>query len=95
MIGATQTPAPDSGSTPGAHRPSLPTSGTPTAQLCIPNISTAERRKRLMSGVVGLVIGLAILAVLMAFGVDRWWRLPLLLFFWVAAGGYYQWRDHT
>ncbi len=93
MIGATQTPAPDSGSAPGAHQ--MPVRGTPTVQVCIPNISTVERRKRLMSGVVGLAIGLAILAALMAFGVDRWWRLPLVLVFWGAAAGYFQWRDRT
>ena len=93
MIGASQTPLPDSGTPPGAHQ--WPTQGTPTAQVCIPNISTLERRKRLMSGVVGLAIGLAILAALMAFGVDRWWRLPLLLVFYAAAVGYFQWRDRT
>ncbi len=91
MVNATQTPAPDSA--PGAHQ--MPARGMPTAQVCIPNISTAQRRKRLMSGVVGLVIGLAVLAALMAFGVDRWWRLPLLIVFWGAATGYFQWRDRT
>jgi len=93
MIDATQTPVPDSGSAPGPHQ--MPAHGTPSAQVCIPNISTYERRRRLISGVVGLVIGLVILAALMAFGVDRWWRLPLLLVFWVAAAGYFQWRDRT
>ncbi len=73
----------------------MPARGMPTAQVCIPNISTAQRRKRLMSGVVGLAIGLVVLVVLMAFGVDRWWRLPLLIVFWGAATGYFQWRDRT
>jgi hypothetical protein len=93
MMNATQTPQPDLGSTPGAHQ--MPAHGLPTTQVCIPNISTAERRKRLMAGVVELVIGLAILSALMAFGVDRWWRLPLLLVFWGASSLFFQWRDHT
>jgi hypothetical protein len=73
----------------------MPAQGTPTAQVCIPNISTYQRRRRLMAGVVELVIGLAILAALMAFGIDRWWRLPLVLVFLGAASGFFQWRDHT
>ncbi len=63
--------------------------------VCIPNISTAERRKRLRFGLVSLAISLGILAVLMVAGVDRWWRLPLLLLFWGGTTGYFQWRDKT
>lgn len=62
---------------------------------CISNISPPERRKRLLSGVVGFVVALAILAVLLAAGADRLWRLPLFLLFWAAAIGYFQWRDQT
>ncbi len=93
MIGAAQNPQSNSGSAPGSHQ--MPAQGMPTAQVCIPNISTLERRRRLIAGVVSLAIGLAILAPLMAFGVDRWWRLPLLLVFYAAAVGYFQWRDRT
>jgi hypothetical protein len=63
--------------------------------VCTPNINTAERRKRLAFGVVTLLVSLVILAVLIAFGVSRWWRLALLPFFAGAASGYFQWRDHT
>jgi hypothetical protein len=63
--------------------------------VCTPNINTAERRKRLAFGVVALLVSLVILAVLLAFGVSRWWRLALLPFFAGAASGYFQWRDHT
>jgi prepilin-type N-terminal cleavage/methylation domain-containing protein len=63
--------------------------------VCIPNISTAERRKRLAFGLVELLVSLIILAVLLAFGVSRWWRLALLPFFSGAASGFFQWRDHT
>ncbi len=66
-----------------------------TNAVCIPNINTAERRKRLVSGGVGLIISLAILGALMAFGASRWWRLLLFPMFAGSASGYFQWRDHT
>jgi hypothetical protein len=49
-----------------------------TGEVCIPNISTAERRKRLASGVVMFIISLVILAALMALGASRWWRLLVM-----------------
>jgi fatty acid desaturase len=75
----------------------LPTVTVSEAQgeVCIANISPRERRRRLVSGIVPLVIALVVLAVLMAFGVSRWWRLLLLPLFWVGATGFFQWRDKT
>jgi hypothetical protein len=64
-------------------------------EICIANISPRERRKRLAAGGIQFVISLAVLAVLTATGVGRWWRLPLLLLFWAAAMGFFQWRDKT
>ncbi len=64
-------------------------------EVCIANISPRERRKRLIGGIVQFIITLAILATLIALGVDRWWRLPLFLLFWGAATGFFQWRDKT
>ena len=78
-----------------SYGPQLNPNTGPTGAVCIPNISTAERRKRLAFGVVTLVVTLVILAVLMATGVSRWWRLPLFLLFMGAATGYFQWRDKT
>ena len=72
-----------------------PTGGSKTEEVCISNISTRERRKRLAAGVMMLVISLAILAVLMATGANRWWRLALLPLFAGAASGFFQWRDKT
>ena len=66
-----------------------------TGEVCIANISPRERRKRLAAGAVQFVISLAILAALLATSADRWWRLPLLLLFWGAATGFFQWRDKT
>lgn len=63
--------------------------------LCIPNISPAERRKRLVAGIIPFVISLVILAALLASGAGRWWRLALLPFFWAAATGFFQWKDKT
>ncbi len=64
-------------------------------EICISNLSPAERRKRLLGGVTGFVIALVVLAVLIASGADRLWRLPLFLLFFGAANGYFQWRDKT
>ncbi len=64
-------------------------------EVCISNISPAERRKRLLGGVTGFVIALVVLAVLIASGADRLWRLPFFLLFFGAANGYFQWRDKT
>ena len=64
-------------------------------QVCIANISPKERRKRLESGIVTAVISLVVLAVLVATGVNPWWRLTLFPLFAGAASGYFQWRDKT
>ncbi len=68
---------------------------TAATEVCIPNISPAERRKRLMGGVVSFVITLVILGVLIAIGASRWWRIALLPFFMSATTGFFQWRDKT
>jgi hypothetical protein len=64
-------------------------------QVCIANISPRERQKRLVSGVISLVAAIAILAGMMAFGLDRWWRLLLFAPFFLAAAGILQWREKT
>src|SRR5689334_22146475 len=64
-------------------------------KVCIPNISSAERRKRLNFGLTMFAISLVILALLVITGVDRLWRLPLALLFMAAASGYFQWHDKT
>ena len=64
-------------------------------EFCISNISPVERQKRLRFGVSQFIITLVILGLLLAFGADRLWRLPLLLMFWAAAVGYFQARDKT
>ncbi len=63
--------------------------------FCIPNISHEERRKRLKSGVIMAAVTLAILIMLVALDISRWWRLALAPLFFVAASGYFQWRDKT
>ncbi|MEO8612926.1 MAG: hypothetical protein ABI690_33850 [Chloroflexota bacterium] len=70
-------------------------SDEPIGEVCIANISTAERRKRLTFGIITLVVSLVLLALLMAMGADRLWRLPLILLFFGAATGYFQWHDKT
>ena len=79
----------------GAGRPGASRPHGDASAPCATNISPAEQRKRLAAGVIGAALGLAILAVLLAVGADRLWRLALLPVFWGAASGYFQWRDKT
>jgi hypothetical protein len=65
------------------------------SEICVPNISTRERHKRLAFGTMAFVISLAVLTVLIVSGANRWWRLALIPLFWGAATGYFQWRDET
>ena len=71
------------------------TDGSETGKVCIPNISTRERRKRLAGGVMVFVIALVVLAVLIAIGTSRGWRLALFPLCAGAASGFFQWRDKT
>jgi fatty acid desaturase len=64
-------------------------------EVCIPNISTKERWKRLASGLVMEVLCLAGLTVLISIHASVWWRLLLFPLFAGAASGYFQWRDKT
>jgi len=64
-------------------------------EVCIANISPLERNKRLRFGITQFAITLVILGTMIAFGVDRLWRLPLLFLFWAPAVGYFQAHDKT
>jgi hypothetical protein len=64
-------------------------------EVCIANISLQERRKRLMAGVLNLLLAAGGLAVLIFFGAGRWWRLALFVPLYLAASGVFQWRDKT
>lgn len=72
-----------------------PTGSSTSGEICIPNISTRERRKRLTGGAITFIITLALLAVLMAIGASPWWRLVLFPLFAGATVGFFQWRDKT
>jgi hypothetical protein len=66
-----------------------------SGEVCIANINAEGRRRRLRFGIVQFVLAIVVLAVLMATGVDRLWRLPLFFIFVAAATGYFQWHDKT
>ncbi len=63
--------------------------------FCIQNIGPAEQSRRFRFGVVGLGFGLVLGALLIATGVNHWWRLVLFVPFAGAASGYFQARDKT
>lgn len=64
-------------------------------QTIIPNIGRHERWKRLLAGAVGLAVGAVALALLVGYSADRWWRLALILPFWMGGIGFFQHRDKT
>jgi hypothetical protein len=59
------------------------------------NIGPRERRKRAITGVLGLLVGLGAFVSLLALGAPRVWRLGLLLPFWFGALGWFQAQSHT
>ena len=83
----------DSGS--GQAAGQTPIGGSETGAICIPNISVAERRKRLAGGAISLILAVVVLADLVAIGASPWWRLVLFPLLWSAAVGFFQWRDKT
>ena len=64
-------------------------------EVCIANISPAERRKRLRFGAIQFGISALILAALLIFGADKLWRLVLYLPLAAAFSGIFQARDKT
>ena len=72
-----------------------PAGSSESGEICIPNISTRERRKRLAGGAITFILALAVLAILTTTGVSQWWRLALFPLFAGAATGFFQWRDKT
>ena len=66
-----------------------------STSICVPNINTAERRKRLTAGLFQFGITLLVLAALVILGIPRWWRLALFPMYMGSAVGFFQWREHT
>lgn len=63
--------------------------------VCPPNIGPAERRKRLIVGVVALGVCVVAALLLSLDGAPRYWRLLLFLPFWTAALGIFQARANV
>jgi hypothetical protein len=59
------------------------------------NLGPREQQKRLMFGLVMLVVALGLTAVLIATGANRWWRLTVFLPFALAGHGLFQAREKT
>jgi len=64
-------------------------------EVCIDNISTLERQKRLRFGIRQFIFALLISGVLIGLHLNPLWRLSLLLLFWAAAVGFFQAYDKT
>ena len=64
-------------------------------EVCIANISSTERKKRLRFGIQTFIFTLVILGVMIFLDLNPLWRLLLLFLFWASATGYFQARDKT
>lgn len=69
--------------------------GNEPADACIANISPKERQKRMKFGIMQVVFGVVILAVLLLLGTDKAWRLPLFFMFAAGASSIFQALDKT
>jgi hypothetical protein len=63
--------------------------------LLVPNIGPRGRRRRLLSGVVTLAVGIGLACWAVAAGAPRMWRLLLVVPFWSGALGVLQARART
>jgi len=59
------------------------------------NIGPKGRRRRALMGVATLAVGVVALVVSLMSGVDRGWRVALVVPFWAGALGLGQARAHT
>ena len=64
-------------------------------EVCIPNISLKERRKRVQFAIWYFLFTLVVLAALLTFDVNPLWRLPLFFMFSAATTSYIQALDKT
>lgn len=69
--------------------------GNGAGDACIPNINPIERKKRLRFGIVQVVVTTLILAAMLAFGVDKLWRLPLFALYSAGTVSMFQAFDKT
>lgn len=64
-------------------------------EVCVPNISLKERKKREKFAIRYFIFTLFVLGVLLLFDVNPLWRLPLLFMFSAATTSYVQSLDKT
>ena len=64
-------------------------------EICIPNIGVKNRQLRRNFGIVLLAVGAVIGVVMLLFGVTWWWRLLLIIPFYMGMSGIFQAREKT
>jgi hypothetical protein len=69
--------------------------GAVTGDVCIPNISPVERKKRAQFAAMQLFLALVVLGVLLWLDVNPLWRLLLFFMFSAATTSYFQALDKT
>ena len=79
----------------GSNHNSFSAPDEEVGEVCIPNISPKERRKRVRFAVRQLVTAFVVLGVLVWLDVSPLWRLPLFFMFSAATTSYVQALDKT
>jgi len=64
-------------------------------EVCIPNISPKERKKRERFAIRYFIFTLIVLGTLVTLDVNPLWRLPLFFFFAASTASYFQSLDKT
>jgi hypothetical protein len=59
------------------------------------NLGPRQAHRRLVLGLVMLLVGVAGLVALIAAGAPRWWRVGLVVPFWIGELGLFQARAKT
>ena len=64
-------------------------------EICIPNIGVKNRQRRRNFGIVLLGVGAVIGVVMLLFSVTWWWRILLIIPFYMGMSGIFQAREKT
>jgi hypothetical protein len=67
----------------------------PECDRCVANIGWRQRQRRLVAGLAALAAVPVTTTILVLAGAARAWLLIVALPLWVAASGFFQYRDKT
>jgi hypothetical protein len=63
--------------------------------VCAINIGPRERARRRATGAIMFVVGVTAAIILLSTDTSRWWRMALIIPFWLSMLGFFQARAKT